>query len=226
MATILIAEDDKNILLLVQAKLKNRYDIICADDGREALAILENRHVDLLIADIMMPELDGFALVKALREAGLTLPVIMLTARQSYDDKRTGFAYGIDDYLTKPVNYDELHWRIEAILRRSRILSDRKIEIDEMILDSETYCVSWTNETVELPKKEFELLFKLLSYPGQIFTRTQLMDEIWGYDSESGDDTIKTHISRLRNKFKNQNAFSIVTIKGLGYKGEIIGGRK
>ena len=221
MATILIVEDDKNIQLLMKAKLKNRYDILTADDGKEAMTVIENRHIDLLIADIMMPVMDGFELVSTIREEGFTLPVIMLTASQTFEDKRTGFTRGIDDYLTKPVNYEELHWRIEAILRRAQIISEQKINIEDLVLDSKTYQVSWDDQVVELPRKEFELLFKLLSYPGQIFTRNQLMDEIWGYDSESGEETVKTHVSRLRHKFKDQHVFSIVTVKGLGYKGEI-----
>ncbi|WKY44593.1 response regulator transcription factor [Eubacteriaceae bacterium ES2] len=225
MATILIAEDDKNIQMLVRAHLKKRYEVVCADDGEAALALIENQHIDLLIADIMMPRMDGFELVEAVREEGFEIPVIMLTASQTHDDKRTGFSTGIDDYLTKPVNYEELNWRIEALLRRSKIASDNKIEIGGMILNSESYNVSWNGQSVELPKKEFELLFKFLSYPGQIFTRNQLMDEIWGYDSDSGEETIKTHVSRLRNRFKDQSCFSIVTVKGLGYKGEIHGGK-
>lgn len=223
MATILIAEDDKSIQLLVAARLKSNYTVICANDGQEALEIIESQRIDLLIADIMMPRMDGFCLVKTIREDGFTLPVLMLTAKQSFDDKRTGFFSGTDDYMTKPVNYEELHWRIEALLRRARIASENKIALGNVVLDSTTYTVKGSEQVIELPKKEFELLYKLLSYPGQIFTKNQLLDDIWGYDSESAEDTVKTHISRLRNKFQDVEEFKIITIKGLGYKAEITG---
>jgi Response regulators consisting of a CheY-like receiver domain and a winged-helix DNA-binding domain len=223
MATILIAEDDKSIQLLVAARLKSNYTVICANDGQEALEIIESQRIDLLIADIMMPRMDGFRLVKTIREDGFTLPVLMLTAKQSFDDKRTGFSSGTDDYMTKPVNYEELHWRIEALLRRARIASENKIALGNVVLDSTTYTVKGSEQVIELPKKEFELLYKLLSYPGQIFTKNQLLDDIWGYDSESAEDTVKTHISRLRNKFQDVEEFKIITIKGLGYKAEITG---
>lgn len=225
MITILIAEDDNNIQLLVAARLKSRYTVICANNGQEALNIIESQRIDLLIADIMMPIMDGFRLVQTIRNNGFTVPVLMLTAKQSFDDKRTGFSSGTDDYMTKPVNYEELLWRIEALLRRARITSENKITVGNVILDSSSYTIAAEDKVTELPKKEFDLLFKLLSYPGQIFTKNQLLDDIWGYDSESGEETIKTHISRLRNKFQNIDEFKIITIKGLGYKAEITGGK-
>lgn len=225
MATILIAEDDKSIQLLIAARLKSHYTVICADDGLVALEIIESKRVDLLIADIMMPRMDGFRLVKTIRENGFTLPVLILTAKQSFDDKRTGFSSGTDDYMTKPVNYEELHWRIEALLRRANIASENRIVLGDVVLDSATYTVKTGEQVTELPKKEFELLYKLLSYPGQIFTKNQLLDDIWGFDSDSSEDTVKTHISRLRNKFENVSVFNIITIKGLGYKAEITGGK-
>lgn len=225
MAVILIAEDDSNIRLLIEARLKPHYAVVCASDGKEALDIIESQRMDLLIADIMMPRMDGFRLVKTIREEGFTLPVLILTAKQSFDDKRTGFSSGTDDYMTKPVNYEELLWRIEALLHRAKIASENKITIGEAVLDSETYTVAFREKVTELPKKEFDLLFKLLSYPGQIFTKNQLLDDIWGYDSESGEDTVKTHVSRLRNKLDDIPEFEIVTIKGLGYKAEIKGGK-
>ena len=218
MATILIAEDDKSIQLLIAARLKSYYTILCANDGQEALEIIESQRIDLLIADIMMPRLDGFQLVQTIRGDGFTLPVLMLTAKQSFDDKRIGFSSGTDDYMIKPVNYEELRWRIEALLRRARIASENKIELGNVVLDSTTYTVKNERQVIALPKKEFELLYKLLSYPGQIFTKNQLLDDIWGYDSDSGEDTVKTHISRLRNKFQDICEFKIITIKGLGYK--------
>ena len=221
MATILLVEDDDSMRLLTTAKLKHRFNMVCARDGVEALEVLERRAVDLIIADVMMPRMDGYTLVKTLRERGDSIPVLLLTAKQSFEDKRVGFSSGIDDYMTKPVNYEELTWRINALLRRSRIASEQKIVVGRVVLDSGTYTVQREGETLELPRKEFELLYKLLSYPGQIFTRNQLLDGVWGYDSESGEDTVKTHISRLRNKLRDIPEFRIVTIKGLGYKAEI-----
>ena len=187
----------------------------------EALAYLENRKADLIVADVMMPRMDGYALVRRLRENGNQIPVLLLTAKQAFEDKREGFSTGIDDYMTKPVNFEELHWRLEALLRRARIASEQQITIGSVTLDQRTYTLTRQAEVLELPKKEFELLYKLLSYPGQIFTRNQLLDDIWGYDSESGEDTIKTHISRLRNRLRKITEFRIVTIKGLGYRADI-----
>lgn len=221
MATILIAEDDKHIQLLIETRLQHYYTIICANDGREALAIMESTHIDLLIADIMMPYLDGFELVAEIRRMGLKLPILMLTAKQTFEDKRTGFRSGIDDYMTKPVHYEELMLRIEALLRRSNIAAENKITLNNLTLDSATYTLTCGNIELQFPKKEFELLYKLLSYPGQIFTRNQLLDDIWGYHSESTEDTIKTHISRIRNKCKDITDFQLITVKGLGYKAEI-----
>ena len=222
MATILLVEDDASMRLLTTAKLKHRFTMVCARDGVEALEVLEHRMVDLIISDVMMPRMDGYTLVKTLRERGNQIPVLLLTAKQSFEDKREGFSSGVDDYMTKPVNYEELIWRLNALLRRSRIASERRIVIGPVVLDSGAYTVSREGESLELPKKEFELLYQLLSYPGQIFTRNQLLDGIWGYDSESGEDTVKTHISRLRNKLRHIPEFRIVTIKGLGYKAEIV----
>lgn len=222
MATILVVEDDKHTRLLTCARLKPYYTVEEAVNGEQALEILDHKHIDLIIADIQMPVMNGYDLVKELREAGMTIPVIMLTAMHTFDDKRTGFASGADDYLTKPINYEELLWRIKALLRRANIASERKITIGELTLDSTSYTVSRKGKnTVDLPKKEFELLYKLLSYPGTIFTKAQLLDEVWGYDTESDETTIKTHINRLRNKFQDYQEFEIITIRGLGYKAEI-----
>jgi DNA-binding response OmpR family regulator len=165
--------------------------------------------------------MDGFKLLKTIRQDGMKLPVLILTAKQSFSDKQTGFIFGTDDYMTKPVNFDELHWRIDALLRRSNIASERIIRIGNVTLDEASYTISKGSITIELPPKEFDLIYKLLSYPGMIFTKNQLLDEIWGYDSESSEDTVKTHVSRLRNKLVEFNEFEIVTIKGLGYKGII-----
>lgn len=221
MATILVAEDDKNLQLLITERLKHYYTILQANDGTEAMNILLSKHIDLLITDVMMPEMDGFQLLKTIRQDGMKLPVLILTAKQSISDKQTGFIFGTDDYMTKPVNYDELRWRIDALLRRSNIASERIIRIGDVTLSEASYTISKGNIIIALPPKEFDLIYKLLSYPGIIFTKNQLLDEIWGYDSESSEDTVKTHVSRLRNKLGEFQEFDIVTIKGLGYKGVI-----
>lgn len=223
MPKILIAEDDKNTRILTTARLKQYYDVIAACDGAEAIDIFYKEHIDLIVADIMMPNMDGYELVKTLREYKKDVPVIMLTAKQEFEDKRKGFYLGTDDYMTKPVNYEELIWRIEALLRRSKINTANEIEIGDVVINANNYTVTRgnDNEAVVLPKKEFELLFKLLSYSDMIFTKEQLLEDIWGYNTESDDNTIKTHISRLRNRFANWEEFGILTIRGLGYKGEI-----
>ena len=221
MAIILIAEDDKNLQLLMEERLKHYYTVILAKDGAEAMDILLSRHIDLLITDVMMPEMDGFQLLKTIRQDGMKLPVLILTAKQSFSDKKTGFTFGTDDYMTKPVNFDEIHWRIDALLRRANIASERIIRIGEVLLNEASYTIANSSITIDLPPKEFDLLYKFLSYPGIIFTKNQLLDEIWGYDSDSSEDTVKTHVSRLRNKLVEFQEFQIVTIKGLGYKGII-----
>lgn len=241
MAAILVVEDDKNTRLLTTARLKPYYDVIAACDGEEALNLFYSRPVDLVVTDIMMPNMDGYELVRTLREYKQDVPVIMLTAKQDFEDKKQGFSTGTDDYMTKPVRYEELLWRIEALLRRAKIHTDKKISLGAVTVNAENYTVcrvysdktrtvsdasspiSSSSEEIQLPKKEFELLYKLLSYPDMIFTKAQLLEDIWGYDTDSDDNTIKTHINRLRNKFNNWNEFKIITIRGLGYKAEISG---
>lgn len=221
MPNVLIVEDDKNTQLLTAARLKPYFEIICTNDGLEALDIVYAKHIDLIIADVMMPRMDGFLLLKTLREEKYDIPILLLTAKQSFEDKQEGFFLGTDDYMTKPINYEELMWRINALLRRAKIVNEKKIVIGSSTINFTTYSVTVDGKAIELPKKEFELLFKLISYPNIIFTRNQLLDDIWGFDSESGEDTIKTHISRIRNKIKNCKEFEIITIKGVGYKAEI-----
>lgn len=218
MLTILLVEDEKPIRVLTRARLRNQYEVLEAADGEAALEILEHRHADLLIVDIMMPRMDGYEFVRALRECGDNTPVIMLTAMNTFDHKKKGFALGIDDYLTKPINYEELNWHIEAILRRSRIRSEKEIRIGSLVLSEESMSAVWDGGRAELTEKEFGLLHKLLSYPGTIFTKQQLMDEIWGYDSESDYNTIKTYVNRLRNKLEGCDAFEIIACRGVGYK--------
>lgn len=221
MATILIVDDDRNMRLLVRARLEDRYTVMTAEDGLEALELIHNGGVDLVIADIMMPRMDGYELLKTLRNEGYATPYLLLTAKETIDDKKQGYSLGTDDYMTKPFNSEELIWRVEALLRRANISQSKKITIGSVTIDSEKYAVYSDAAYLELPKKEFDLLFKLLSYPDRIFSKEQLLESIWGINSDSGEETVKTHISRLRNKLTDMKEFSIITIKGLGYKADI-----
>ena len=219
MFQILVAEDDKNTRRLMEAVLKeHRYHPILACDGLEALKLLDTHHVDLVILDIMMPGMDGYELTRQLRATDYTLPILMVTAKQLPEDKRKGFIVGTDDYMTKPVDEEEMILRIRALLRRAQIVNERRITIGDVCLDYDSLTVSRGNESQTLPRKEFYLLYKLLSYPGKIFTRIQLMDEIWGMESQSDDNTINVHINRLRKRFEDYPEFTIETIRGLGYK--------
>ncbi len=221
MATILVVEDDRNMRLLTAARLGDLYTVVCACDGLEALDIIHKGGIDMIVSDIMMPRMDGYELLKEVRSEGYATPFLLLTAKESLDDKQQGFSLGTDDYMTKPFSSDELIWRVGALLRRANIAQSKKIEIGNITVDSEKYAVYSDNEYIELPKKEFDLLFKLLSYPDRIFSKEQLLDSIWGIHAESGEETIKTHISRIRNRLKNMEGINIVTIKGLGYKADI-----
>ena len=221
MATILIVEDDRNMRLLTSARLSDTYKVIACCDGIEALNRWHKGGIDLIVADIMMPRMDGYELLHTIREEGSNVPFLLLTAKESLEDKQLGFALGTDDYLTKPFSSDELLWRVEALLRRANISRSKKIVLGNTVVDSEKYAVYNDSTYIELPKKEFDLLFKLLSYPNQIFSREQLLDSIWGTASSSTEDTVKTHISRIRNRLSGIDAFSIITIKGLGYKANI-----
>ena len=221
MVTVLIVEDDAAIRLLTKAKLKDKYNIVEAADGEDALDQMDHLHIDLMIVDIMMPRMNGYEFVKELREFGDNTPVIFLTAMDSFDHKKKGFELGIDDYLTKPINYDELIWHIEAILRRAKINSEKEIRLESFTLSEEKMASIWDGRQIDLTETEFKLLYKLLSYPGTLFTKQQLMDDIWGYDTETDYNSIKTYINRLRNKFENCDAFTIVSSRGLGYKAEI-----
>ena len=221
MFKILIAEDDRNLQKLMEAVLKrNGYDIISAKDGEEAMDIIENNHVDLLICDIMMPKKDGYELTDELRNNGFELPILMVTAKETMDDKKKGFLAGTDDYMVKPVDMDEMLLRVAALLRRSKIQNERQLVIGDTRLEWDTLTAYCKDEPIVLPKKEFCLLFKLLSYPGQIFTRQQLMDEIWGMDIETDERTVDVHIKRLRDHFGENGDFKIVTVRGLGYKAQ------
>ena len=219
MFQILVAEDDKNTRRLMEAVLKEHgYHPILACDGLEALKLLDTHHVDLVILDIMMPGMDGYEFTRQLRATDYTLPILMVTAKQLPEDKRKGFIVGTDDYMTKPVDEEEMILRIRALLRRAQIVNERRITIADVCLDYDSLTVSRGDERQTLPRKEFYLLYKLLSYPGKIFTRIQLMDEIWGMESQSDDNTINVHINRLRKRFEDYPEFTIETIRGLGYK--------
>ena len=221
MSTVLIVEDDHSTRLLTAANLRRDFDVVCAEDGQAALDVIYSRHVDVIVSDIMMPGMDGYQLAREVRSAGNNVPFIFLTAKASPQDKAQGFELGIDDYMVKPIDYGELIWRIRAILRRAQIADSRSLTVGGLKIDSAAYTVTYEGKNIELTRKEFELLFKLLSYPNMIFTKNQLLDEIWGADSASGDDTVKVHISRLRNKIADVCEVELTSVKGIGYKAVI-----
>lgn len=219
MFSILIADDDKNTRLLLRALLETeKYNVFTAENGVKALEILEKEHIDLVVLDIMMPCMDGYEFTKSLRDAGSNLPILMVSAKQYPEDKRRGFLMGTDDYMTKPIDEEEFLLRIKALLRRAKIATERKIVIGDVVIDYDSLTVTKNNEVQELPQKEFMLLYKLLSYPGKIFTRIQLMDEIWGCDCDTGWETVTVHIGRLRKRFESFDEFKIESVRGLGYK--------
>ena len=216
---ILVVEDNANTRKLMEAVLtQNGYHPLLACDGVEALEILDKKHVDLIVLDIMMPRMDGYEFTETLRASGNDLPILMVTAKETPADKRKGFIIGTDDYMTKPVDEEEMILRIAALLRRSRIVNEHRLTVGQTVLDYDALSVATPAFTAELPKKEFLLLFKLLSYPNKIFTRRQLMDEIWDMDSDTDERTVDVHINRLRDRFRSNDDFDIVTVRGLGYK--------
>ena len=219
MFRILVAEDDKNTRMLLKAVLETeKYSVVTAENGLDALKKLDENHIDLIVLDVMMPQMDVYAFTKTLRSCNSTLPILMISAKQLPQDKKQGFLVGTDDYMTKPIDEEEMLLRIRALLRRARIVSERKIVVGDVTLDYDAQTVSRRGEVQELPQKEFMLLYKLLSYPGKIFTRIQLMDEIWGADSETGWETVTVHIGRLRRRFEGWTEFEIISVRGLGYK--------
>ena len=219
MINILVADDDKNTRLLMKAILEaEHYRVFTAVDGQDALGVLDREHIDLVVLDIMMPNMDGYEFTETLRQSDNTLPILMVSARQQPEDKRRGFLVGTDDYITKPIDEEEMLLRIKALLRRAKIVSDRRIVIGDVVLDYDSFTVSRPGQVQELPHKEFLLLYKLLSYPGKIFTRIQLMDEIWGMDCETGWETVTVHVGRLRKRFEGWEEFSVESVRGLGYK--------
>ncbi len=220
MAVILVVDDNQKIRRLIDIYLRREgFSTLLAETGEQALHLLGEQAVDLMIVDIMMPGMDGYALVRQLRENRMEIPVLMATAKTEFADKKEGFEAGADDYMTKPVDLEELVLRVRALLRRSRIYSENQIRIGEVTLDYNTLEVRLPGGTVVLPQKEFYLLYKLFSYPNRIFTRQELMDEIWGFDSETSPRTVDVHIKRLRERFEQVPDLEISTIRGLGYKG-------
>lgn len=216
---ILVVDDDKNTRMYFEAVLKsNGYTVTVAKNGEEALDVMDAEHIDLVVLDIMMPKMDGYEFTKTLRECDNNLPILMVSAKQMPVDKNKGFAVGTDDYMTKPVDQEEFLYRIKALLRRAKIANERRIVVGSVVIDYDSLTVTKGGEMQELPQKEFLLLYKLLTYPGRIFTRIQLMDEIWGADSGTGWETVTVHIGRLRKRFEGWDEFEIVSVRGLGYK--------
>ena len=222
MTNILVAEDNAGLRKLMGIHLRRAgYEVTEAADGMEALELMEHTRVHLIVTDVMMPRLDGFGLVQELRSAGDTTPVLMVTVKDTLDDKRTGFRSGADDYLTKPVDFEELLLRVEALLRRCGLEQKKELQIGGCTLEEETLLVSGSGYSLELRPREFALLRKLLGSPNRIFTRQMLMDDLWGYDSESDPRTVDTHIKRLREKLADIPDFEIQTVRGMGYRAVI-----
>lgn len=219
MFNILVVEDNSDIRELFCTVLTDGgYHAIGAADGVTALTIMEQEYIDLIIADIMMPYMNGYELTQSLRDAHYDLPILIVTAKDQFADMQKAFRAGTDDYMIKPINVKELLLRVEALLRRARIFSEKKIVVGSTTLNYDALTVTWNGTEATLPQKEFYLLYKLLSYPNKIFTRQQLMDEIWGMFSETDARTVNTHINRLRDRFETCTDFEIVTVRGLGYK--------
>ena len=220
MFQIMVVEDDINARRLMQAVIEqNGYEAIPASDGAEALALMDKKHVDLIVLDVMMPHMDGYTLARELRSTGNNVPILMVTARQSAKDKKEGFLAGTDDYMVKPVDEEEMLWRIEALLRRYCSRADRHLTVGATVLDRGSLQVVTPQGTWQLTAKEFLLLYKLLSYPRTLFTKRQLIDDIWDLDSDVDEHTVEVYISRLREKFRDNPDFELRTIRGFGYMG-------
>ena len=219
MFKILIAEDDSELRqLFSHVLIKNGYSVTGVCNGKEALDALDKGYYDIIISDIMMPEMDGYELVSSLRTAGYSIPVMMITAKDAFDDMRMGFVSGTDDYMVKPVNVNEMVLRVGALLRRAQMINDRRLVIGGTVMECDSLTVTCDGQSAVLPQKEFMLLYKMASFPGRIFTRQQLMDDIWGYDSDTDTHTVDVHIGRLRDRFRDSKDFKIVTMRGVGYK--------
>lgn len=219
MFTILVVEDDCELRqLFSRVLLQNGYFVREVENGKAALDALEQEYVDLIISDIMMPVMDGYELVRSLRDANIQIPVLMITAKDAFDDMRLGFLSGTDDYMVKPVNVGEMVLRVGALLRRAQMITDHKQLIGNTELLADSLTVITGGKSYVLPQKEFMVLYKMASFPGKIFTRQQIMDDVWGYDVETDPHTLDVHIGRLRERFRDNPDFQIVTIRGVGYK--------
>lgn len=219
MFKILIAEDDKELRMMYQRVLvKNGYAVRGVANGKEALEVIDQEYIDLIISDIMMPVMDGYEFVRTLRESGNKTPVLMITAKGAFDDMRQGFLSGTDDYMVKAVNVNEMVLRVGALLRRAQMINEHRQVIGDTEMEYDSMTVITPEGRTVLPQKEFMILYKLASYPGRIFTKQQIMDDIWGYDTETDPHTVDVHIGRLRERFRDNQDFQIVTMRGLGYK--------
>lgn len=222
MFQILVVEDELNIKNMMCDYLQNNgFSTVSANNGEDALRQMKTNDIDLIITDIMMPVMDGFTLSKTVRQTKPNMPILMITAKETINDKEQGYDSGADDYMVKPIVLKEMLLRVNALLKRSKIKNDKKLVVKSTVLNLDTFEVFSAGESISMTKKEFLLLFKLLSNPNRIFTKNQLMDDIWGYDSESYDNTVKVHISKIRDKFKNSNDFELIAVRGLGYKAVI-----
>lgn len=219
MFNILVCEDEQNIRNLMCEYLEQEnYGVIACHNGEEALEAMDKTHVDLLITDIMMPRMDGYTLAAMIRDSGNTLPILMITAKETILDKKKGFNSGTDDYMVKPIDMEEMLLRVSALLRRAKVANEKILVIGDTVFNYENFTVTTHQEAINLPKKEFMLIYLLLSGANKIYTRQQIMDEIWGYDTESDEQTVNVHIRRLRERFEGNKDFEIITVKGLGYK--------
>lgn len=219
MMKLLIVEDDQQLQqMFIRILSKHGYSAVGVSNGQLALDALDKDYFDLIITDIMMPEMDGFELVQQLRDVGNIIPILMITAKDAFDDMSLGFRYGVDDYMVKPININEMVLRVKALLRRAQMINDHKQTLGGTVLEHDSFTLTANGETMVLPQKEFLLLYKMAAYPGTIFTRQQLMDEIWGYETDSDCHTVDVHISRLRDRLRNNRDMKIVTIRGVGYK--------
>ena len=219
MFNILVVEDDKNLRKLITTYLqRNKYNTYEATNGEEALNVLDQSYIDLIVSDIMMPKMDGYELIKSLREAKYEVPILIITAKSEIEDKKEGFLLGADDYMVKPIDIEEMLLRIQVLLRRSKSASEKKIQIGDLLLNYNQLSVIKKDKTYNLAQKEFYLLYKLLSTPNTIFTRQELIEEVWGLESDSDYRTVDVHIKRIREKMKDVDEFEIVTIRGIGYK--------
>lgn len=219
MFNILVVEDDKNLRKLITTYLqRNKYNTYEATNGEEALNVLDQSYIDLIVSDIMMPKMDGYELIKSLREAKYDVPILIITAKSEIEDKKEGFLLGADDYMVKPIDIEEMLLRVQVLLRRSKSASEKKIQIGDLLLNYNQLSVIKKDKVYNLAQKEFYLLYKLLSTPNTIFTRQELIEEVWGLESDSDYRTVDVHIKRIREKMKDVDEFEIVTIRGIGYK--------